>query len=148
MAFELFPFPNFSSSGEFPEEGFRIHFGDSYVYTAPSGGPSQRTFTVKFKTMRMVLFPNGQIDSGSDPENNFGALYEFYLRHKLHKSFVFPHPFFGDMVVKFHKPLQIPEGIKDGNGWTNPFQIDLVEIPGQTPDGSGTLTEVVYVEMD
>lgn len=52
----------------------------------------------------------------------------FYNAHKLHRSFLYPHPVYGNLEVKFMSPLKIPEGIKGGNGALNDFEIDLIEI--------------------
>lgn len=64
------------------------------------------------------------------PEINAGRLDSFYNTHKLHKKFIFPHPIYGNMAVRFNKPLVLPKGIKDGGGALEAFELELIEIPG------------------
>lgn len=58
---------------------------------------------------------------------NMGALEAFYNRHKLHKPFIYPHPVYGNIEVRFMDPLKIPEGIVGGNGALEDFTITLIE---------------------
>lgn len=58
---------------------------------------------------------------------NMGALEAFYNRHKLHKPFIYPHPVYGNIEVRFMDPLKIPEGIVGGNGALEDFNLTLIE---------------------
>ena len=57
------------------------------------------------------------------------ALEDFYKAHRLWKSFIYKHPIHKDVVVKFNKPLKVPDGIPKGNGVSKPFSVELIEMP-------------------
>ena len=58
---------------------------------------------------------------------NFNALYAFYRKHGTHKRFIFHHPIYGDLVVRFGKPLSIPKKNQNGLGSLQRFEIVLIE---------------------
>lgn len=60
---------------------------------------------------------------------NLKALEDFYNEHKMHKSFLYPHPVYGNVECKFFSPLKIPEGLPGGNGAVKDFTIELIEVP-------------------
>lgn len=64
------------------------------------------------------------------PEINAGKLEAFYNFHKLHKKFIYPHPVYGDMAVKFNRPLVIPKCNHRGGGSIEPFELEFIEVPG------------------
>lgn len=66
----------------------------------------------------------------SNPEINLGLLEDFYLRHKMWKKFIYPHPIYGDLAVRFSRPLILPKGYTDGNGTVEPFELEFIEVPG------------------
>ena len=72
---------------------------------------------------------DGKVTDQVKPEVNAYALDLFYQRHRLHKTFTYPHPVYGDVLVKFSKPLEIPEGRPGGGGWLAPFSVELMEQP-------------------
>jgi hypothetical protein len=125
---QTFDFPYHTFRTEYPESGNRVQLGGNYVFTAPPNGPDLRRFTLKFKTMFYYLYPNGTIDTTKNPQYNMAVLEAFYNAHKLHRSFLYPHPVYGNVEVKFMSPLKIPEGIEGGNGALGDFEIDLIEI--------------------
>lgn len=105
--------------------------------TAPPSGPPQRVFTLSFPGLRWCLDANGDIDlvNPAWEKVNAGALDAFYQRHQLHKSFVYESPQFGPLTVKFSQPLDMPNAIVGGDGWTEPFTLEFVEQPGIPPTG-------------
>ena len=125
---QTFDFPYHTFRTEYPESGNRVQLGGNYIFTAPPNGPDLRRFTLKFETMVYYVYPDGSIDEMKNPSINMGKLEAFYNAHKLHRSFLYPHPVYGNLEVKFMSPLKIPEGIKGGNGALNDFEIDLIEI--------------------
>ncbi|MGO4302261.1 hypothetical protein [Cupriavidus sp. RAF12] len=126
---ETFQFPNHTQSTAYPESGNRMQLGNSYVFAAPSPAPDQRTFTLNFESMAYFLDGDGKVSELIDPEKNLYALELFYQRHRLHKTFIYPHPVHGELAVKFNKPLQVPQGRKGGGGWVESFSVELVEQP-------------------
>lgn len=64
------------------------------------------------------------------PEINAGRLDDFYVRHKLSKKFIYDHPLYGDVAVRFNKPLILPKGYSDGGGVIEPFELEFLEVPG------------------
>lgn len=125
---QTFDFPYHTFRTEYPESGNRVQLGGNYVFSAPPNGPDLRRFTLKFETMFYYLYSNGTIDAMKNPQYNMAVLEAFYNHHKLHKSFLYPHPVYGNIEVKFMSPLKIPEGIKGGNGALTDFEIELIEI--------------------
>lgn len=125
---QLFDFPYHKFRTEYPESGNRVQLGGNYVFTAPPNGPDLRRITLKFETMKYYLDIDGGIDLSPTPQINMAVLEAFYNFHKLHKSFIYPHPVYGNMEVKFFSPLKIPEGITNGGGALGDFEIELVEI--------------------
>lgn len=123
---------------EYPESGFRMQLGNSYMATAAPVAPDQRTFTLSFGSM--CYFTNqgdtwADIDAFQQPELNFALLEAFYVKHKLHKSFDYMHPVYGKVICKFNKPLKVPKGIPSGNGWLQPFTLELIECPYESSQG-------------
>lgn len=66
--------------------------------------------------------------SGLADELNFSKLYAFYEHHGLHKRFIYEHPVYGDVVVRFAKTLSIPKKTPDGLGTIGSFNLTLVEV--------------------
>lgn len=64
-----------------------------------------------------------------NPELNAGALEDFYLRNKLYKKFMYPHPIYGSLEVRFNKPLILPKGVHNGGGVIESFELEFVEVP-------------------
>lgn len=62
------------------------------------------------------------------PELDFNKLKEFYIRHKSYKSFIYEHPIYGDMLVRFAKPLAMPKKVAGGQGVVQGFTLELQEV--------------------
>lgn len=133
MALQVFDFPYHKQSTEYPESGTRVQLGGNYIFTAPPSGPDLRRFTLKFETMVYYVGPTHSaatpsVDLVKNPQINLGRLEKFYNDHKLHKSFIYPHPVYGNVECKFQKPLKIPEGNENGNGSVKDFEVEFMEI--------------------
>lgn len=92
-----------------------------------------------------------------DENLSFNRLYEFYELHGLHRRFVYEHPVYGDLIVRFSKPVTIPRKILDGNGSLNSFTVSLIEVvstyynfdPAESFDGNFPFPCEYYdVEVD
>lgn len=72
-----------------------------------------------------------RLATGLNPDKNYQinmtALEAFYSYHKLYRSFIYPHPVYGNVECKFFSPLKIPEGV--GNmGALKDFTLELIEV--------------------
>lgn len=114
---------------EYPE-GFTLELGNAYQYAAEPRSPvDQRTFRLSFKTMKYFTNGAGQIDLTNSPIINLGLLDKFYRDHRMWKSFIYPHPVYGNVVCRFKRPLSIPQGIEGGQGAVQGFSVELIEQP-------------------
>jgi hypothetical protein len=106
-----------------------MKFGRGYEFSAAPQLPVQRRFTLHFETIQWFFDENGEADATIEPQLNALALDEFYREHYTWKSFIYPHPVFGDLVVKFaaDSPFEMPKAIKGGTGATEPFELVLIE---------------------
>ncbi len=125
-----FDFPYHTFETEYPSSGFKAQLGNSYQFDAPPSAPDQRKFTLKFKTMRILLNTDGTIDVLTSPQINMGTLDAFYNKHKMFAVFIYHHPMYGDLPCKFNKPLKIPKGLENGGGALSDFEVELIEVPG------------------
>lgn len=110
-------------------EGDTMTLGNSYQYAAEPRSVDQRTFKLGFKTMKYFLNASQQIDLNAWPELNMARLYNFYLEHRMWKSFIYPNPTLGNLVCRFKAPLTVPAGLEGGNGAVQSFGIELIEQP-------------------
>lgn len=125
----VFPATYFTSTTKYPESGNRITLANSYTFTSGPTAPDQRIFTVKVQAMQYFLTAGGVLDLTPEVGRNLAVLEAFYNVHKLHVIFDFTHPVYGVVKVKFNRPLEIPEGIKGGNGMVEDFDVELLEQP-------------------
>lgn len=126
---ETFDFPYHLRSTEYPESSVRVQFGRAYTFTAAPSAPDQRIFVLDFKGMKRYVDEDGELDINTNPQMNFNVLEAFYQEHRLHKSFIYPHADYGNLVVKFHEPLKVPKGIEGGSGVLEPFTLKFAEQP-------------------
>lgn len=124
-----FDFVNHMVEEKYPDPGTTIQLGNSYRFSTPPTAPDQRTFTLTFETMWRGLTSAGAMDSTTNYINNAGALLQFYENYKLHKTFQYKHPWLGLLNVRFSKPLELPKGMKGGDGWTEGFSVEFIEMP-------------------
>lgn len=126
-------FPYFTHSTEYPENSGSVKMGNGYTFTTAPIGPPQRTFRLKLEGMRWRIASNHTRDAFTNPHLNLARLENFYKNVQLWRSFWFPHWFDGYVLVRFARPLRIPEGIKGGNGLVPTIEIDLIEQPLRWP---------------
>lgn len=121
----------FSTTSTNPTEPYRfldvlLPVGDYEVWGAQieTGGLTSLIPTTNAAATRTF----GTIDYGQRVQLNMAVLENFYKFHKLHRSFIYPHPVYGNTEVKFYSPLKIPEGIVGGDGALKDFSVELIEI--------------------
>lgn len=127
---ETFDFPFHTPTHTYPKgDGFK--FGRGYRFTAAPQLPVQRTFTLHFESIVWFLKDDDTVDKNAEPQINAQRLIDFYERHYWHKAFIYPHPVYGNLRVRFSEenPLEVPKSLKGGNGATDNFQIVLIEQP-------------------
>lgn len=142
-----FDFPYHTYSTENPESSFRVKLGGSYQFSAPPSAPDQRVFILKFPAMKYFV-TNKVLDKVIQPEINLARLENFYDLHKLHATFTYPHPVYGNVPCRFNKPLKIPEGTPGGNGVVEGISIELIEMPGMSDSGVTDLVQIEYVDFE
>lgn len=126
---QVLPLKFFTVSTRYPESGNRLQLGSSYQFDTPPDAPDQRTFVLKLRGMKYFVDSNDQIDTIYQPELNLAVLEQFYNDHKRAIPFYFNHPVYGQVVCKFQRPLEIPEGIPGGMGAVSDMDLELIEIP-------------------
>lgn len=129
MALQTFDFPYHRVMTKYPPSSLRVQFGRSYTFKSKPNAPDQRLFTLQFEGMKYYLDGLGVIDVTTSPYTNLAKLEAFYNIHKMSDEFLYPHPVYGDLVVVFSKPLEIPKGIKGGSGVVEDFELEFEEQP-------------------
>jgi hypothetical protein len=99
------------------------------MFATPPTAPAPRNFVLNFNTMWRGINSDGSMDVTSMPQKNAGVLWAFYQQYGMHKTFQYPHPWFGVVNVRFNKPLEIPKGKPDGYGWSEAFSVEFMEQP-------------------
>lgn len=122
-------FPHHRVATEYFEVAYNGAIGQSYNFALPPISPSIRQFTLFFETMRYYFNSDGSIDLDTNPQLNIGRLEHWYNTFKLTVPFLYPHPAFGNIWVRFNAPPTIPKGRFGGNGWLEAFSLTLVEQP-------------------
>lgn len=117
---------------EYLPNGFSVNFGGGYSFDADGEYPPLKRFILTFKGYQYYLKTVNGIEVIDEErnidKNNMKALENFYLRHLLYKTFEYNSPVYGKVLVRFAEPLQIPEGIENGRGILNEFNITLKEV--------------------
>ena len=84
-----------------------------------------RLFNLSFSGF--ILY-DSDVDSDDYPtKTSFNALYNFFKRHGTYKYFIYEHPIYGDLVVRFGKTLSIPKKNPSGGGSLFSFDIQFIE---------------------
>jgi hypothetical protein len=125
---ETFDFPYHTTRHVYPK-GDSFKFGRGYEFSAAPQLPVQRRFVLSFPTIQWFLDAAGTADASIEPQINALALDEFYRRHYTWKTFIYPHPVFGEIKVKFaaDAPFEMPKSLPGGTGATDEFELTLVE---------------------
>lgn len=140
----VFNFPYHKVSTEYPESSFRAQLGNSYQFTAPPTAPDQRIFILKFNMLKWFTVAGGGLNRTAWPEINLALLDDFYNAHKLHATFTYKHPIYGDLNCRFNKPLKIPEGVEGGDGAVKDIQLEFIEVPGIAASEVSQMVEIQY----
>lgn len=127
----VFDFPYHRVGTKYPTQGNNLKLGGSWDYSSKPNCPPQRVFTLDFKVLK-YYGEAGSLDLISDKEINLGVLEAFYNEHQLYKKFIYPHPVYGELLVKFQRPLEVPMGIAGGGGAIGGVVVVLVEQPSPT----------------
>lgn len=120
-----FDFPFHTLAEEFPDSGYGLKFGKSYEFRAAPDAPDQITYTLSMTGMRYYTNENGTFNRTINPQTNILTLWDFYVTHKMHLPFVYPHPVDGNLNVRFKAPLKRPTAIRGGKGIIPDFEIQL-----------------------
>lgn len=99
-----------------------------FKFGAEPSEPMMRIFTLNFPVLGYEFLPNGTPDElGTvNPQHNAIALWEFYRTHGTWKSFIYPHAIFGNVSVKFDRPVELPQ-IEGNLGKVKNIQVVLRE---------------------
>lgn len=126
---DRFDFPYHIVTHAYPK-GDSFKFGRGYEFSSPDG-VVQRRFTLYFESIVWYFADDGTLDATINPQTNALAFDQFYVAHLTHKAFIYPHPVYGDVTVKFaaDAPFEMPKSIKGGSGATEAFSVVLVEQP-------------------
>lgn len=123
-----FPFPYYSYTTRFNENVEQVKFGNGYTFASQPSGPPQRSFKLRMSGMSWHRLESGGIDVYRNRATNVGRLEEFYREVECWKPFIWQHPIYGNMLVRFLRPLDIPYQIPGGGGVVEPFEIEFIEV--------------------
>lgn len=128
---DTFDFPYHTYEAQYQENQFRAKLGGNWLWTAAPDSPEQRVFKLSFEAMRW-FFTNNEldiIDRTSNPQLNIARLEDFYKKHLMNTSFRWVSAYHGTLECKFNRPFILPKGLKGGNGTTQGFELEFIEIP-------------------
>lgn len=92
--------------------------------------PIQRRFVLEFEEgLKWCQDGSGAFVNSVTPTRNILKLIEFYEAHEMWKRFVLPHPIYGNLTVRFAEPLATPKARRGGSGWTEGFELKMIEQP-------------------
>lgn len=148
MSYKTFNFPTHQVTHAFPA-GDQVQFGQGWTHASAPDGPQQRTLLLKFNALLIIKNPfTGAILRAADTRSNpaeqavlddlkkrsVWALNDFYEEHLLHKKFIYNHYVYGDMVVRFSQPFQMPAVLGSNQNVydhipTESFEVRLLEHP-------------------
>lgn len=126
---QIFNFPYHVCTVRYPKRGTQVQLGGSYTYSVKPSAPVSRTFNLTFDLMKWVRNAQGILSPVPEPELNLMRLDNFYQNHELHEDFIYPHELYGNLVVKFLEPLEIPPAKRDSFGSVLGVSVILIEQP-------------------
>jgi hypothetical protein len=126
---DTFNFPYHIEKTNYPAIENRMQFGNSYEAVSKPTAPYQRVFVLSFPGMMTYLDSGGAVDYSTNATINYETLRKFYEDHGLWDKFIYPHPKFGNVTVRFAQPLAAPDPVPMGNGAQGPFEIQFREQP-------------------
>lgn len=124
----IFDFPYHKVRTEYPDSTTRIQMGKSWMFPIAPESPDQRLFILTFKGMKYFTV-DGVISEVVNPQRNMATLDKFYRNVLMWDEFNYVHNVYGPLVCRFNQPLKIPEGIEDGDGQVDQFEVTLLEVP-------------------
>lgn len=119
-----FPFHNVQHGRTNPAP--HVQFNNGWTFSAKPTSPEIRTFTLTFSGMQYFVNAGGAIDITTKPQQNMQVMDNFYVAHGTWDTFVYAHPVFGDVNVRFSEPLDVPKLKRDGV--VEDFTLKLVEM--------------------
>ena len=125
---DTFNVPFHKTRTVYPDSSPGIQLGKGYSFAAKPSGPDQRKFVLTFKSMVYYVASNGTLDIATNTPLNYGTLDKFYQDHRTYQPFIYPHPAFGNITVRFAQPLQGPDAMEGGSGATEQFEVNLIEV--------------------
>jgi hypothetical protein len=127
MAAQIFDFPYHKVKTRYFKRGLSVTLGNGWDYSATPHTPAVRIFTLSFQTMK--YFDTAYTTTGKEAQIDMAKLETFYQTHEQYAEFLYPHPIYGNILVKFNAPLEIPEGITGGEGALGAFSLEFKEVP-------------------
>lgn len=125
----VFPFYHHSVEVEYAEFNAAGETAGAYFYASEVPAPSLRKFILHFVTMGYFLTTAGEIDLSKNQQDNLAYLEWFYAQHGTHRAFLYEHPTYGPIKARFAEGLEIPKGLIQGRGYSEGFNITLLEVP-------------------
>jgi hypothetical protein len=129
QAFITWDWPFHSFETRYQANSTVVQMGRGYSFASRPTSPPQRIFSLKMEGLRYFLDNEGLPNPTRLPQHNAYRLDLFYQQVQLYTSFIYPHPVYGNMVVRFNKPLVLPEVRPGGAGVLGPVSVELIEIP-------------------
>jgi hypothetical protein len=127
---QIFNFPYHSVVDKYPESSVVVQFGRGYRFVSKPKGPDQINFILSFPAMWFFVDPVTKVVLNSpEPKRNMQRLIEFYEAHRLYDKFIYPHTRRGNQVVRFLRPLEVPEVEPDSYGKTTSFKLEFILEP-------------------
>lgn len=126
---DRFIWNNHNYSTTYQEPFNRVQQGDSQGYVPTRTTRPVRIFGLNFATMHIRESNTEQASwLNGRPDLDFKKLQQFYIKHQRTKKFIYTHPVYGDLVVRFYKPLSVPKKNPNSVGTVQSFQLELVEV--------------------
>lgn len=127
---------HFDVETEYKVNRANLSFDGSYQYATPREDAKRlrdlRVFTVTIPVMRYYFGSQGQLLIDYERATNFAWLEWMYNIHKTVKPFLFDHPVYGSLMVRFAEPLKVPKGTKGGQAALEGVSITLIEVQDTT----------------
>lgn len=125
----------FDVETEYQVSRANLNFEGSYQYAAPLANPKSakdlRVFNITIPAMRYYFGGQGELLVDYERSTNLAWLEWMYNIHKMVKPFLFDHPIYGSLKVRFAEPLKIPKGLKGGQSASESVGVRLIEVHEQ-----------------
>lgn len=122
---DTFNFPYHTFATKYPEDQSTKTFGGGWSFSATPRNPIFKHVILTMNGLRFYQNANGSISNTLNPTKNALTLQQFYEVHRQNKVFIYPHPVFGNMSVRFLNPVEVPA--VGSNGVIPSFTITLIE---------------------